>query len=92
VIQSIRHKGLRLYYEEGDGSKLPASHLSKIARLLTALDAVSSDEDVRALGSGIHRLKGSYEGFWALSITPNYRIIFRFKSPDVFDVDYLDYH
>jgi len=92
VIQSIRHKGLRLYYEEGDGSKLPSSHLSKIARLLTVLDAINSDEDIRALGSGIHRLKGNYKEFWAVSVTPNYRLIFRFVSPDVYDVDYLDYH
>jgi toxin HigB-1 len=52
MIISIRHKGLRLYYEEGTGAKLPADQLNKIARILDALDAVSSDDDIRALGSG----------------------------------------
>jgi toxin HigB-1 len=92
MIQSIRHKGLRLYYETGYGSKLPRQQLAKIGRVLTVLDAVSSENDIKTLGSGIHNLKGSYRGFWALAITGNYRIIFRFGSPDIFDVDYLDYH
>lgn len=92
VIQSIRHKGLRNYYSEGDASKLPAQHLSKIKRILTALDAVTSEIDILALGSGIHPLKGDYKEFWSISVTGNYRIIFRFQPPDVYDVDYLDYH
>jgi proteic killer suppression protein len=92
MIQSIRHEGLRLYYETGNGSKLPRQQLAKIGRLLTALDAVSSEIDIKALGSDVHMLKGIYKGFWALTITGNYRIIFRFTAPDIFDVDYLDYH
>ena len=92
MIKSIRHKGLRLYYEESNGSKLPQVQLAKIVRILSALDAVSSKEDIRMLGSDIHSLKGDYEGFWSLSITGNYRIIFRFEPPDVYDVDYVDYH
>jgi len=42
-----------LYYEEGRGSKLPADQLAKIARILDALDAVTSEDDIKALGSGI---------------------------------------
>jgi proteic killer suppression protein len=91
VIQTIRHKGLRLYYETGNGSKLPKEQLAKIRRFLTALDAITSEEDIKSLGSGIHPLKGELKEFWALSITGNYCMIFRFQQPDVFDVDYLDY-
>ena len=87
MIVSIRHKGLRLYYEKGDNSKLQKSQLVKIRLILTALDAISSEDDIKALGKNIHILKGEYSGFWALSITGNYRIIFRFEAPDV-----LDYH
>jgi hypothetical protein len=46
MIKSIQHKGLRLYYEESNGSKLPREHLIKIARILTAPDAVTSREDI----------------------------------------------
>lgn len=92
MIVSIRHKGLRLYYEEGKTSKLPADQLAKITRILTALNAVSSEDDIRELGTGIHKLTGDLKDFWSIKITANYRIIFRFVAGDVHDVDYVDYH
>jgi proteic killer suppression protein len=81
-----------MFYETGKGGKLAKEQLAKITRILTALDALSNESDIRSLGSGIHSLKGEYKGFWSITVTGNYRIIFAFKSPDVFDVDYLDYH
>jgi proteic killer suppression protein len=92
VIKNILHKGLLLYYEEGQGSRLPSEQLAKISRFLTALDAISSIEDIKVLGNGIHALKGELKGYWALNVTGNYRLVFRFVPPDVCDVDYLDYH
>jgi len=92
VIVTINHKNLRLYFEEADGSKLPHEQLKKISRILTALDAVSSEDDIKALGSGIHKLTGNLKDFWSIKVSANYRIIFRLKDGDIFDVDYLDYH
>ena len=92
MIQSIRHKGLRMFYETGKRGKLANVQLVKINRILTALDALSDESDIRSIGNGIHALKGEYKGFWSISVTANYRIIFTFKPPDVYDVDYLDYH
>ncbi|MEX8549339.1 MAG: type II toxin-antitoxin system RelE/ParE family toxin [Mucilaginibacter sp.] len=92
MIESIRHKGLKLYYEDGNGSKLPAEQLTKIARLLTVLDAVSSEEDIKELGSGVHKLSGNLKDFWSVKVSANYRLVFRFEAGDIFDVDYIDYH
>ena len=92
MIVTIRHKNLRQYYEDGNGGKLPFDQLSKISRILTALDAVSSENDIMALGSGIHKLTGNLKDFWALKVSANYRITFKFEDVDVFDVDYVDYH
>jgi toxin HigB-1 len=92
MIISINHKGLRLYYEDGNSSKLPPEFLKKIARILTSLDAVSSEEDILALGSGIHKLSGDLSDFWSIKVSANYRIIFAFSNGDVSEVDYLDYH
>ena len=92
MIVSFKHKGLRLFYEKGDSSRLPKPYVLKIRLILTALDAVSSEIDIKALGKNVHLLKGEYEGYWAISITPNYRIIFKFVYPDIIDVDWIDYH
>lgn len=81
-----------MYYEEGNGAKLPYDQLNKIARMLDALDAVSSDEDIRALGAGIHKLTGDMREFWSIKISANYRIIFRLEAGNIHDVDYQDYH
>ncbi len=92
MIVTISHKNLRSYFEDGNGSKLPHEQLLKIARILSALDAVSSEEDIKALGSGIHKLTGNLKDFWSIKVSANYRIIFRFEAGDIFDVDYTDYH
>ena len=92
MIISIRHKGLRLYYEESKGAMLPHDQLGKIARILDALDAVSSDVDIRALGSGIHKLTGDMKEFYSIKVSANYRITFRLEAGNIHDVDYQDYH
>jgi proteic killer suppression protein len=92
MIINFRHKGLPQYYEEDNGSKLPAQYLRKINRVLDQLDAVTSVSDIQQMGSGIHKLTGDLADFWSMTIIPNYRIIFRFEDGDIHDVDYVDYH
>ena len=92
MIESIRHKGLLLFYTEGSGAKLPAGQLVKISRIFDMLDAVSSEDDIKQMGSGIHKLSGNLKEFWSIKVTANYRIIFRFEDGNVYDVDYIDYH
>ncbi|MEO8886107.1 MAG: type II toxin-antitoxin system RelE/ParE family toxin [Mucilaginibacter sp.] len=92
MIVSIRHKGLRLYFEKGDASKLHAQHIGKIRLILTRLHAAKSVNDMNVPGYGLHQLTGELKGFWAVKVDKNYRIIFQFMAEDVHEVDYLDYH
>lgn len=92
MIVSIRHKGLLIYYEKGDGSKLPGQYLRKINRIFDQLDALTTEEDIKQIGQGIHKLTGNLSEFWSIKVTPNYRIIFRFADGEVLDVDFIDYH
>ncbi|MEO6284648.1 MAG: type II toxin-antitoxin system RelE/ParE family toxin [Dyadobacter sp.] len=68
------------------------SVFEEITRILDQLEALSSLDDVKQMGSGIHKLSGDLEQFWFIKISPNFRIIFRFQDGDVYDVDYIDYH
>ena len=43
-------------------------------------------------GWRLHRLSGDLRGFWSVTITGNWRIIFRIHDGDAFDVDLIDYH
>jgi len=43
-------------------------------------------------GLNLHSLKGKLKGFFAVNVSGNWRVIFRFEAQDAADVDYLDYH
>lgn len=92
MIVSIRHKGLRLYFEKGDPSKLQPQHVSKIRLILTRLHAARTVSDMNVPGYDLHQLTGELKGFWSVKVDKNFRIIFQFIREDVFEVDYLDYH
>lgn len=93
MIESILHKGLRLLWEKDDPSKLPAIQIDKIRRILMALDTIKTLEPLRQIpGYKLHALTGNLKEFWSVTVTGNYRIIFRFIKENVYDVDYIDYH
>lgn len=92
MIVSIRHRGLKLLWTKNDASRLPAAQAGKIRNILTLLHSAHQVEDLNFPGSGLHQLKGELKGFWSVSVSGNYRIIFRFESGDVHLLDYLDYH
>lgn len=92
MIENFRHKGLKLFFEKGNPSKLPQAHINKLRRLLIRLHASVIIEDMKFPGSGLHQLKGKYEGFYSIEVSGNYRLIFRFFNGNVYDVDYIDYH
>jgi proteic killer suppression protein len=92
MIATLRHKGLRLYYEKGDASKLQPQHVAKIRLILTRLEAATNHEEMQVPGYQLHALTGKLKGFWSVKVDKNYRIIFRFEGENVYDVDYIDYH
>ena len=92
MIISFRHKGLKLFYDKGDPSKLQPHHVGKIRLILTRLDAVSSPNEMQVPGYDLHPLLGELKDFWSVKVNGNYRIVFRFDDKNVYDVDYLDYH
>lgn len=93
MIQSILHKGLKRLWEKDDPSKLPAEQVEKIGRILEALNAAKTLDPLRAIpGYRLHSLSGNLKGLWSVSVTGNYRIIFRFENENAYNVDYTDYH
>jgi proteic killer suppression protein len=92
VIRSFRHRGLKRLYESGDSSRISAALRGKVVRVLSALDAAGSPQTLDIPGFRLHPFKGELAGFWSVTISGNWRIVFRFEDGDAFDVDLLDYH
>lgn len=92
MIVSFRHKGLRRFYEEDDGSKLPPALLERIRDILSFLDVCERVEDMDQPTLHLHPLKGGLRGKWAVTVRANWRIVFRYTQDGAEDVDFLDYH
>ena len=93
MIRRFRHKGLRSLYAAGSGSGVPPEQVKRLRRILGVLDSASSPADLQGLpGLRPHPLRGGREGYWAVAVTGNWRIVFRFQGEDVLDLDLVDYH
>ena len=92
MIESFRHKGLKLLYEEGDYRKVNAEHADRLQLILSTLDIVDIVEGMNQPTFRLHQLKGNLRGFWAVTVRANWRVIFRFADGRAYDVDLIDYH
>ncbi len=92
MIVSFRHKGLKLLYEKGDRRRVPAEYAGKVERILARLDEATEPANMGLPGFRLHPLKGDLAGCWSVSVSGNWRIIFRFEGAHACDVDLIDYH
>ena len=92
MIKSIRHKGLRKFYETGSASGIQARHAGRLRMQLAALDTSQAIDDMDVPGFRLHALKGKLRGRWAISVSGNWRITFEFRDGNAYLLDYEDYH
>ena len=79
-------------YERDDPSRVNPNMADRIALALADLDGARGPSDLDLPGYRLHPLKGALKGFWSISISGNWRLIFRFEDGDAYDVDLVDYH
>ena len=92
MIASFRHKGLKEFFETGSKRGISFDLAVRISRRLDVLQAANELEDIGAHGFDLHRLRGDRQGEWAISVSGNWRITFRFAKGEVLDVNLEDYH
>jgi proteic killer suppression protein len=92
VIESFRHKGLRLLFEHDEGRKLKADHFDRMRLILSALNSAETVEDMNHPTFRLHPLKGDRKSWWAVTVRANWRVTFRFTQGRAYDVDLEDYH
>jgi proteic killer suppression protein len=92
-IRSFRHKGLRRLYQTGDGRGVSSTLQARIVDILAIIEAAPNVTKIGTFpGLRVHRLKGDLANFWSVSVSGNWRIVFREELGEVFDLDLLDYH
>jgi proteic killer suppression protein len=62
MIRSIRHKGLKRFYEDDDPRGIIGQHALKVRDILARLDAATTAADLDLPGFRLHPLKGRVQG------------------------------
>lgn len=92
MIRSFKHRGIERFFTRGDYRGIPAQYAARLDRLLDRLDISLRPEDMRLPGYQFHPLKGNRKGHYAVSVSGNWRLTFRFEGEDAIDVNLEDYH
>ncbi len=77
------------------GEKQSRNSLKTLARPRMICQLTSDSrvpEDMNIPGFKLHPLKGKLKGYWAVSVSGNWRVTFCFEDDHATDVDYIDYH
>ncbi len=94
-IRNALHKGLRRFIEKDDPSGLPPAVISKLRVMISFLQDMGREEELRAVPSWkAHLLTGDRKGTWSLLVTKNWRLTFRVDRAEIeiVDLNYEDYH
>ncbi len=92
MIRTFKHKGLERFFKKSDHRGIIAKTEERTERMLDRLDAVARPEDMNIPGYKFHPLSGDRKGTYAVTVTGNWRITFRFDGIDAIDVNLEDYH
>jgi len=79
-------------YKTGGQQGVNPEHVKRLRVILARLDASQSPGDMDLPGLRLHPLKGELKGSWAVSVSGNWRVTFRFENNCATEIDYNDYH
>jgi proteic killer suppression protein len=92
MIKSWKNSATRRFAETGK-TKFSGMDDQMARRRLNLIDSISPLGEIAPLRSiRLHALKGSRKGQWAVTINGSWRLVFRFKDGDAYDVEITDYH
>jgi toxin HigB-1 len=92
VIETLKHKGLRRLHEKNDRSGIRPDLAEKLQKILSALEAAASPEDMVLPMFRFHPLTGDRRGTYSVTVKANWRVTFRFRDGAAYDVNLEDYH
>lgn len=89
----FKHKGLQTLFERDDSRRIRRDLVQRVKHILLLLDAAQSPSSIDTRpGFRLHPLKGERQGQWSMSVSGNWRMVFRFVDGEAVDIDLIDYH
>jgi proteic killer suppression protein len=92
MIKSFSCKETQALFEGSNSRRFRAIQVVA-ERKLTILDAAATLDFLRVPpGNRLEPLRGDRKGQWSIRVNDQWRICFKFKNGDIFDVEIVDYH
>jgi proteic killer suppression protein len=88
MIQSFKHKGLKLFFETGRKSGIQTTHAKRLKLILGRLNASISPEDMNLPGLFFHPLSGDRSDVYSVRVNGNWRVTFEFNGVHAKVVNY----
>ena len=93
MIKSFGHRDTERLFRRERVRGFPAELLRVMLRKLAVIDAAEQLEDLRVPpGNRLERLHGDRAGQHSIRVNDQWRICFRWKDADAYDVEIVDYH
>jgi len=93
VIRSFSNSLTERVFQRQRAKKLPPDVQRRAHRKLLLIDAAEALGDLRVPpGNHLERLSGKRDGQHSIRINDQWRICFRWKRGDAYDVEITDYH
>ena len=92
MIRSFKNRNLRELFETGSKRGIPTQLSKRITKQLDVLNRARELRDIALPGFNLHQLKGDRKGAWAIKVSGNWRLVFRFEEQNIYDLDLVDYH
>jgi proteic killer suppression protein len=93
-IKTFKHRGVEDIFYTGRSRRIGSEFHKRMSLILDAMDGATCSGDLRG-ARGFYALVGDRAGSFAISVSGNWRLTFRFEDGergDILDVDFEDYH
>jgi proteic killer suppression protein len=93
MIESFASDETESLFATGKSRRLPPDILKRALMRLTQLHAATDIDDLRIPPSNrLEALVGDLAGKWSIRVNDRWRLCFRFKGGDAYEVEIVDYH
>jgi proteic killer suppression protein len=93
MIKSFRDKKTEQIFSRRFSQRFPQNLHRAAWRKLAILDAAEQSSDLRVPpGNRLEKLSGDRTGEYSIRINDQWRICFRWRDGDAYDVEITDYH
>lgn len=93
MIKSFRGKDAELIFQRLFVKKFSADVQRLAYRKLLLIDSAETPDDLKIPpGNRLEKLSGSRQGQYSIRVNDQYRICFRWRGGDAYEVEIVDYH